>query len=64
MLRGEDRDRIQYSNDELREIISAIMGESVLFEYQEDRLKTEEEETPDEFDQRMDEMSQKRSRIR
>ncbi|MGD9396353.1 MAG: hypothetical protein PVJ05_07990 [Candidatus Thorarchaeota archaeon] len=64
MLRGEDRDRIQYSNDELREIISAIMGESVLFEYQEDRLKTEEEETPDEFDQRMDEMSQRRSRIR
>jgi hypothetical protein len=64
MLRGEDRDRIQYSNDELRVIVSAIMGESVLFEYQDDRLRTEEEETPDEFDQRMDEMSQRRSRIR
>lgn len=64
MLRGEDRDRIQYSNDELRVIVSAIMGESVLFEYQEDRLRTEEEDTPDEFDQRMDEMSQRRSRIR
>lgn len=64
MLRGEDRDRIQYSNDDLRVIVSAIMGESVLFEYQEDRLRTEEDETPDEFDQRMDEMSQRRSRIR
>ena len=64
ILRGEDRDRIQFSNDELRVIVSAIMGDSVLFEYQEDRLRTEEEDTPDEFDQRMDEMSQRRSRIR
>ena len=65
MLRGADRERIKYSNDELRLIVSAIMGESVLFEYQEDRLKAEkEEETPDEFDQRMEEMSHRRSRQR
>ena len=65
MLRGADRERIKYSNDELRLIVSAIMGESVLFEYQEDRLKAEkEEETPDEFDQKMEEMSHRRSRSR
>jgi hypothetical protein len=65
MLRGEDRERIKYSTDELRTIVSAIVGESVLFEYQEDRLKAEkEEEAPDEFDERMEEMSQRRSRQR
>jgi len=65
MLRREDRERIKYSIDELRTIVSAIMGESVLFEYQEDRLKSEKEgEVPDEFDQRMEEISQKRTRTR
>ena len=65
MLRGEDRARIKYTTDELRAIVSAIMGESVLFEFQDDRLKAEkEDEVSDEFDQRMEEMSQKRSRIR
>ena len=62
MLRGEDRERIQYSIEDLRVIVSAIMGESVLFEYQDDRIKTEEEEAPDEFDQRMEELGQRRSR--
>lgn len=61
MLRGEDRERIAYTTDELRKIVSAIMGESVLFEYQKDRIKTErEDEEPDEFDQRMEEMSRRR----
>jgi hypothetical protein len=65
MLRGEDRERIKYDTDELRSIVSAIMGESVLFEYQNDRPMTEkEDEAPDEFDQRMEEMSQRRSRPR
>jgi transcription antitermination factor NusA-like protein len=63
MLRGEDRERISYTTDDLRLIVSAIMRESVLFEYQDERLKNEkEEEAPDEFDQRMEEMSQRRSR--
>ena len=65
MLREEDRDRIQYSSDDLRMIVSGIMGESVLFEYQEDRVIVEkEEENPDEFDQRMEELSQRRSERR
>jgi hypothetical protein len=54
MLREEDRERIRFSKNELRHIISAIMGESVLFEYQDSRRKTViEEETPDEFEQRL-----------
>ena len=65
MLREEDRERIQYSIDDLRIIVSGIMGESVLFEYQEDRAVAEkEEEDPDEFDQRMEELSQRRSELR
>jgi transcription antitermination factor NusA-like protein len=65
ILRGEDRERIKYTTDELRLIVSAIMGESVLFEYQKDRLKPEkEQEVPDEFDQKMEELSLRRSRSR
>ncbi|MFW9964366.1 MAG: hypothetical protein ACFFCX_12420, partial [Candidatus Sifarchaeia archaeon] len=65
MLRGEDSERIKYSVDELRSIVSAIMNESVLFEFQKDKLKPDlENEVPDEFDQRMEEMSQRRSRPR
>jgi len=65
MLREKDRERIQYSNADLRLIVSGIMGESVLFEYQEDRVNSEmEEEAPDEFDQRMEELSNRRSRQR
>jgi transcription antitermination factor NusA-like protein len=61
MLREEDRERIKYSSDELRVIISAIMGESVLFEYQDDRRhKKEEIEKPDEFDERMKELGERR----
>jgi len=63
MLREEDRSRIKFSTGELREIISAIMGESVLFEYQDDRVKREHEikiEDPDAFDEKMKEVSERR----
>jgi hypothetical protein len=63
MLREEDRERIVYSKEELRSIISAIMGESVLFEFQDDRRKPEEEKEKDEFDQKMKELSDRRSRM-
>ena len=60
-LRSEDKDRIAYSTDELRLIVSAVMGESVLFEFQDDRIKTEkDDEPPDEFDQRMEELGRRR----
>jgi len=62
MLREEDRERIKYSNDELREIVSAVMGESVLFEYQDDRRKQENDndDEPDEFDEKMKALSERR----
>ena len=61
MLRASDRERISYNTNELRMIVSAAMGESVLFEYQEDGIKTEkEDETPDKFDQKMEELGKRR----
>ncbi|MBE0526484.1 hypothetical protein E4H12_13325 [Candidatus Thorarchaeota archaeon] len=61
MLREEDRERINYTKEELRVIISAIMGESVLFEYQDDRRKQESDTgEPDEFDKKMKALSERR----
>lgn len=61
MLREEDRERIKFNKDELRVIISAIMGESVLFEYQDDRRKQDHEiEEPDAFDEKMKGLSERR----
>jgi hypothetical protein len=63
MLREEDRERIEFSKEELRRIVSAIMGESVLFAYQDSRRKAVvEEETPDEFEQRLKELGGPHSR--
>lgn len=56
MLREEDRNRISYTSDELRTIVSAIMSESVFFEFQDDRQrppKEKEEDKEDIFDQKM-----------
>jgi hypothetical protein len=63
MLREEDRERIKFNKDELRFIVSAIMGDSVLFEYQDDRKRlVKEEEVKDEFEQRMRELEEHRAR--
>jgi hypothetical protein len=63
ILREEDRERIEFSKEELRRIVSAIMGESVLFAYQDSRRKAVvEEETPDEFEQRLKELGGPHSR--
>jgi hypothetical protein len=63
MLREEDRERIKFDKDELRFIVSAIMGDSVLFEYQDDRKRlVKEEEVEDEFEQRMRELEEHRAR--
>ncbi len=53
MLRTEDRERITYSKEQLRAILSAVVGESVLFQYQDERVEKEEEKEEDEFDKRM-----------
>jgi len=63
ILREADRERIKYSKEELRFIISAIMNESVLFEFRDDRRRiVKDEETKDEFEERMKELEDQRSR--
>ncbi|RDE14186.1 MAG: hypothetical protein C4K48_06540 [Candidatus Thorarchaeota archaeon] len=63
ILREADKERIKYSKEELRFIISAIMNESVLFEFQDDRRKlVKDKESKDEFEQRMKELENQHSR--
>ncbi len=65
MLRDDDKDRITFTLEELRGIVSGVMGESVLFEFQGERVKKEEESTQDtEFDERMREIGERPRRIR
>jgi hypothetical protein len=57
MLKPEDRDRITYSKEELREIVTAVVGESVLFQYQDERTEKEEVSGDDVFDEKMREFA-------
>jgi len=57
MLRSEDRNRITYSKEHLRAIVSAVTGESVLFQYQDEKIAKEEESETDEFGERLKEFS-------
>jgi hypothetical protein len=57
MLKAEDRERVSYSKEQLRSIVSAVVGESVLFQYQDERIDKPEEKEPDEFDERMKDFS-------
>ncbi len=63
MLKDEDREKIQYSKEDLRVIVSAVLGESVLFQYQENRVDKVDETSRDAFDERMEEFSTRRSRL-
>jgi hypothetical protein len=63
MLRDEDRDKIAYTKEDLKEIVSAVIGESVLFQYQDDRVEKAEESPKDAFDERMEEFSSRRGRL-
>lgn len=60
MLRPEDRERILYSKEDLREIVSAVMGESVLFEYQDERIEKDETTQDDSFGEKLREFSVRR----
>ncbi|MHA2379518.1 MAG: hypothetical protein ACXADO_03600 [Candidatus Thorarchaeota archaeon] len=60
MLRSEDRNRIQYSKEDLRKIVSAVMGESVLFQYQDERVEKEEASGDDTFEEKLREFSVRR----
>jgi hypothetical protein len=60
MLRPEDRDRILYSKEDLREIVSAVMGESVLFQYHDERIEQDETSKDDAFGEKLREFSVRR----
>ncbi|MFW9801382.1 MAG: hypothetical protein ACFFFC_01935 [Candidatus Thorarchaeota archaeon] len=59
MLKPEDRDRIAYSKEDLRKIVSAVMGESVLFQYQDERIEKEEDSSDEIFEEKMREFAGK-----
>ena len=60
MLRPEDRERIKYSKEQLRAIVSAITGDSVLFQYQDEKIEQEDESETDEFGEKLREFSGRR----
>lgn len=59
MLRAEDRDRVPYTKEDLRAIVSAVLGEMVLFQFEDDRIE-KEEESSDGFDEKMREFTERR----
>ncbi|MHA2072296.1 MAG: hypothetical protein ACW985_10990 [Candidatus Thorarchaeota archaeon] len=59
MLKPEDRERITYSKEDLRKIVSAVMGESVLFQYQDERLEKDEDSNDNIFEEKMREFAGK-----
>ncbi len=60
ILRADDKERIPYTTAQLKEIVSAIMGEEVLFEYDDGRLEKDDDATEDEFEESMRKLSEKR----
>ena len=60
ILRVDDKKRISYTTAQLKEIVSAIMGEKVLFEYDDERLEKDDGATEDEFEESMRKLSEKR----
>ncbi|MFQ5833036.1 MAG: hypothetical protein ACE5H4_10065 [Candidatus Thorarchaeota archaeon] len=60
MLRAEDRERIPYSKDDLRAIVSAVMGESVIFRYQDEGIEKDETSDDDVFEEKMRRFTGKR----
>jgi hypothetical protein len=60
ILQINDREKIPYSKEELREIVSAVIGETVIFQYQDERLEKEKETTQDQFDEKMTELSERK----
>lgn len=60
MLREEDRKRLRYSSETLGDIISAITGQHVIFDFQTEEEEEEEEEETDTFAEKMKEFSSRR----
>ncbi|NHI83904.1 MAG: hypothetical protein EAX81_06355 [Candidatus Thorarchaeota archaeon] len=61
MLRNDDKEKILFSKESLRDIASAVLGEPVLFQYQDDRVE-KVDDTKDSFDEKMKEFSFRQKR--
>lgn len=59
ILREEDRKRLQYDPENLGEIISAVTGYQVIFDFQKEEQEKESEKS-DTFSEKMKEFSRKR----
>jgi len=62
MLHADDKSKIPYSLEDLRQIVSAVMQESVLFQYQEESTGKKPGPTSDAFDEKLKDFAQKRAR--
>jgi hypothetical protein len=62
MLRAEDKPRIGYSLEELRQIVSAVMEEQAIFQYQEEGIPLKPKAASDDFDQKMKNFAQRQAR--
>ncbi|MFW9953757.1 MAG: hypothetical protein ACFFD3_04310 [Candidatus Thorarchaeota archaeon] len=57
MLRPQDRERIKYSKEQLKAIASAVANESILFQYQDERVAREDQTEGDDFGDKLREFS-------
>lgn len=61
MLRPEDRERIPYTKEQLRNIATAIVGDPVIFQFQDEREKKEEKtEDDDAYEEKMMDFTRRR----
>jgi len=62
MLRAEDRPRIGYSLEDLRRIVTAVMEEQAIFQYQEEGTPKKSKAPSDDFEQRMKDFTRRQAR--
>jgi hypothetical protein len=62
MLHADDKSKIPYSLEDLRQIVSAVMQESVLFQYQEELTGKKPGPTSDAFDEKLKDFARKQPR--
>ncbi|TFG13017.1 hypothetical protein EU537_07775 [Candidatus Thorarchaeota archaeon] len=61
ILRSEDKDRIAYTKEQLRDIATAIVGDPVIFQFQSEREKQEERtEDDDAYEEKMMDFTRRR----
>jgi hypothetical protein len=62
ILRAEDKTKIEYTLEELRQIVSAVMEQQAIFQYQEEGVPQKQKTPSDEFDKKMKDFTRRRAR--